>query len=474
MKLILKNASYLFASNVIVRLISAFATILVARYLGATDYGILSIGLAIATIAGYFTDMGLSHTFIREATKEEKVDLPSLVGSHFKIRLIFVGIVGVILFVLVESLYSNQYMKKIIYLMTYPTIIGAALQGVGVVYFQAVQQMHYTAYIRILSGIVTATTLVLGLLFKWPLTLLAAAYGFSSLIGGLYSIYLLTRRTSLLRGWDRNLLDGLISYTLGGLFVMMLPQVPSIVLEKVTSLKEVGYFSAAYRIPLVLYQVPGIVAAAFYPMLFKYGSSGQTQKHLKMSIIQTKIMSILGVCMVLPFLLYSDWWVNLVFGKEWSNVTPLLSILSVVVLLQSINFPLADSLTTRGYQSKRTLVMFVSLVLAIFCYYFLGQKYNSLGGAMTVVIIEILLLIGFTLFNIKFSIQILKKGTLLNLLSFGLTILLSLIVKKYFHPIVGSSFFVCLFLGLTIYVDKELRSLFLQFVKRRMEKWRTT
>ncbi|WP_064220700.1 oligosaccharide flippase family protein [Anoxybacillus flavithermus] len=61
MNLILKNATYLFISNVILRLFSALTTIMVARYLGANDYGILSLALAISNIAGYFTDMGLSH-----------------------------------------------------------------------------------------------------------------------------------------------------------------------------------------------------------------------------------------------------------------------------------------------------------------------------------------------------------------------------------------------------------------------------
>lgn len=116
MNLILKNATYLFTSNVILRLFSALTSILVARYLGANDYGILSLALAISSIAGYFTDMGLSHTFIREATKDDKVDLVSLVGGHFKLRIIFGVIVSMLLYIIVELLYKDSYVKKVIYL----------------------------------------------------------------------------------------------------------------------------------------------------------------------------------------------------------------------------------------------------------------------------------------------------------------------------------------------------------------------
>jgi O-antigen/teichoic acid export membrane protein len=459
MNLILKNALYLFASNVIVRLFSALASILIARYLGATDYGILSIGLAISAIAGYFTDMGLSNTFIREATKDDKVDLASLVGGHFKLRIVFALIVSIFLFIVIELLYSDPYVKKVIYLMVYPTILGASLQGVGAVYFQAIQQMHYTAYIRSLSGIVTAATLILGLIFKWPLILLAPVYGFSNVIGGLFSVFLLSRETSLFKGWNSNLLKDLLSYTFGGLLVMILPQVPPIILEKVTNLEQVGYFSAAYRIPSILYQIPGVVAAAFYPMLFRYGSTKQYEKHLEMSILEAKIMTLLGGCMVLPFLLYSTWWVNIIFGIEWVKVAPLLSIVSIVVLLQSINYPLADSLTTKGHQSKRTFVMFITLLVAILFYYFLGKKFDSLGGAFAVVITELSLLTGFVLFNKKSGIPILQKGVLYNVVALIVVIFSGMLFRSYIQPLVGSVFFDLLFILLTLVLDKQLRSL---------------
>lgn len=459
MNLILKNATYLFTSNVILRLFSALTSILVARYLGANDYGILSLALAISSIAGYFTDMGLSHTFIREATKDDKVDLVSLVGGHFKLRIIFGVIVSMLLYIIVELLYKDSYVKKVIYLMAYPTIVGAAMQGIGAAYFQAVQQMHYTALITSVSGVITATTLILGLIFKWPLLLLSSTYGFSSLFGGFFSIFLLSRKIALFKGWNPNLLHDLLNFTLGGLLVMILPQVPLIILEKVTNFEQVGYFSAAYRIPSMLYQVPGVVAAAFYPVLFRYGSNRQYDKHLEMAIMEAKIMTLLGGCMVIPFLLYSNWWINILFGAHWAKVAPLLSIVCVVVLLQSINYPLADSLTTKGYQKKRTFVMFITLMVAIFCCYYLGKTLDSLGGALAVVVIELSLLIGLVLFNKKHGILVLQRGFLYNLAVLLITIFLGMLLRDYIHPLIGSVFFVLIFTLLALVLDKQLRSL---------------
>lgn len=65
LQLILKNASFLFVGNVMVRMLTAISAIVIARYLGAEQYGILSIALVFSTFASSMTDLGLTHTFIR-------------------------------------------------------------------------------------------------------------------------------------------------------------------------------------------------------------------------------------------------------------------------------------------------------------------------------------------------------------------------------------------------------------------------
>lgn len=166
--------------------------------------------------------------------------------------------------------------------------------------------MQYTALIRVFSGLITAGTLFLGLFFHWPLTYLAPVYGLSSILGGCISFLMVIVRLGWLRGWNPSILKGIVSFTIGGFIVMFLPQLGPLLLERVTDLEQVGYFVAAYRIPSVLYQVPGIVAASFYPVLFEYGNRLQLDEHFKLVKLELKVMSALGVLIVLPFIAYPD------------------------------------------------------------------------------------------------------------------------------------------------------------------------
>ena len=87
-----------------------------------------------------------------------------------------------------------------------------------------------------------------------------------------------------------------------------------------------------------------------------------------------------------------------------------------MVILQSINYPLADNLTTIGQQWKRATTMTIGLVVAIIGYIVLGSKYGMMGAAVAAILTEITLLIGFTLF-IRKGMQLLVKGIIFNSLA---------------------------------------------------------
>ncbi len=54
------------------------------------------------------------------------------------------------------------------------------------------------------------------------------------------------------------------------LLLCFLPQLGPIILEKVSTYEQVGFFGAASKIPAVLYQIPGVIAAAFYPKIIYF------------------------------------------------------------------------------------------------------------------------------------------------------------------------------------------------------------
>lgn len=454
-KKVVKNITYLLLSNVIVRFISAVTAVLIARTLGVNDYGVLSVSLAFATVAGYFTDIGLTHTLMREATKK-KANVPILISSFFRARMVLAFITIIISIILIEIIYKDPYLKKILYLVVLPTILGAAFQGVGVAYYQVIEKMQYTAIIQTFAGLTTSFSLILGIIYNWPLIIIGPIYGLANILSGIISLVMVTRSVSIFKGWDKSILFGLTSFTLSGFSIMLLPQIGPLILEKVSTFKEVGFFSAAYRIPAVLYQLPGIVAGAFYPILFRFGNEKQYEKHLQLNTIQLKLMSFLGVLLAIPFLLYSKWWVSLLFGEKWLPASHTLSILSIVVIIQSINYPIADALTTLRNQKKRMIIMLSGLVVGIPLYYFLGDSFGSIGAGIAAVIIELFLLICFVSQHPK-GISLLFNGFVFNACGLTFTLIVHYILILKLNPLFGNVIAVIIFTGTVFVLDRNLR-----------------
>ncbi len=451
---IIKNILYLFFGNISVKILGATAAILIARYLGAENFGILSVAIAFATVAGYFTDLGLTHTLMREGTKPG-ADIPVLMGSFLKVRILFSLLTALVSGFIIFIFYEDPVLQQVLFLMVLPTIFGASLQGLGVAYFQVTQEMKYTAFIRSVSGIITAGTLFLAIIFKWSVFVVAVAYGLSSIIGGLYSLWLLRRRINLLRGWNKALLSGLGSFTLAGITMLLIPQLGPLVLEKVNTLTQVGLFAAAYRFPSMLYQIPGILAAAFYPALFELGNKKDEPGHFKLSVLELKTMSFLGILLALPFFIFPEWIIHMLLGEEWLSSSPALRILALVVILQSINSPLADSLTTRGMQARRTFILVIAFSLGFPLYYFLGSFWGSLGGAISAISIECILLFGFVLANPTGWSML--QNIWINSLAFMLTMLFYYLTPINKYPFWGIVLACLIYASIVILLDKDLR-----------------
>ncbi|BAR80939.1 oligosaccharide flippase family protein [Bacillus cereus group sp. MYBK249-1] len=463
---ILKNASYLFVGNITVRFVLAIATIFFARYVSPSDYGMFTTALAVSAVICYFTDAGLTHTFMREGTRSD-ANISVLISSYLRIRLILAIVISVLFAIFAQFFYPDAYLRTMVYWVVLPTMFGATLQGVGMAYFQVTERMQFTAIISVLQGVTAAAALLLGMSFQWSLMMVAAMYGVSSLVTGVIAFIMTIRYTKVHKGWDKGILDQLLIFTINGIIIMLLPQLGPIILEKVSTYNQVGFFGAASKIPAVLYQIPGVIAAAFYPRLFAFGNEKNIEEHRKLSSFELKLMSFLGMGISIPFIADPSFWIVSLLGEEYAPAGDALAILAFMVILQSINYPLADNLTTIGQQWKRATTMTIGLVVAIIGYIVLGSKYGMMGAAAAAILTEITLLIGFTLF-IRKGMQLLVKGIIFNSLAFIISYGIYRIALINLPPLIALTLTGILYGIIGIGIDPQIRGFVLGFIKQKL------
>lgn len=466
------NIIHLFYSTAIASALNAIALIVLASYLQSHHYGLFSVALAFAMIMGYFTDAGLSEIVLREGSKK-KVNISVLISSYIKMRgVLLVGtfVCGFFLIHLTNS--GNKELLQTAYFLIIPMVTGIALQSIGITFFQLSERMQFSGLIRIVSAICLVSTLAGGIYYHLNPIVITVLYGGSYLTAGVFAIILLVNNLKLdfKESFHKGLLQNLGSFTMGGLLFVMLPHLGPILLEKTISLREVGLFAIAYRLPQALQQIPFIVAGAYYPVLFKAFNNDLRDEHLKHLLFQIKMMAIVGILMTIPFFHLSGFVITILFGQKWSDAAIPLKVLSVLLLLQSISIALADGLTTSRRQFHRMVVQAMALISGIVFYVLLSRVYGIIGAAYAGVIIEVIALLGFWI-CIPNRWIIAKKTILPYLIFFFLTLTGTELLLSEF-PFLSVAVNILL-VSAIFYLDKELREKISTFIKskRKQKTW---
>ena len=187
-KSIFKNTSWLTISQVITSICAFLWTIIIARYLGVSDYGIVSFAISFTSLVGIVMDLGMSTYITREIAKNR-----NSVNKYFNNIFIFKLILAIILF-FISGL--------ILYLLGYPqwTILITLLFTIELIFmsmtvflngvFQAFEEVKYQAIGSILNSSLLLIGILITLGFDLGVVSIALSYTLSYFI---YFSYILLK-----------------------------------------------------------------------------------------------------------------------------------------------------------------------------------------------------------------------------------------------------------------------------------------
>lgn len=352
------------------------------KILGIESYSIISFYTVILTIL-LFADAGLSATLSREMAKtSDKVYLGNLLHT---IERLYLGICFIVIILILSGadLVAINWLKTSIYsqseLSTMISIMGAsvALQLFSTMYNSGLMglQKQVKANILQVSFSFARSGLVLLPLFFWP-TLWT--YFFWQLAVNI--IFLLLNRTSL---WAEIRIDKFeyvfkpeILKTVGrfalGMMTMAIlsslnTQLDKIVVGKLLSLVEFGYYSLAGTLSQMPIIVITPIAIAILPTITKL-SHEKDKSELKVIFHQyASIISILACAVCLPLLLFSEqlvylWTSDLVISKNIKFVTKILTLGSLFLSMQYMPYHLAIA---NGHTRTNILLSILGLLCTV-------------------------------------------------------------------------------------------------------------
>lgn len=265
---IIKNTAWLFSGQAVGRALRAVVIIYAARILGAASWGVFSYALSLAAAFTVLSDVGVNALLVREGSKN-----PSSRGKFLstslvvKLCILFILALTALLFrdVIIRIPEAAALMPLIVLIFSFDSLrdLVSALA-------RSLNRMDIEAKGQVITNAAIVAFCFAALFISPSATSMTAGYVGGTLVGLLSVLYPLRGEfkgifSRFEGGLVKNILLSAWPFGLVSLMGVVMINTDVIVLGVFGSSVDVGLFAAAQKPVQLLYLVPALLSAAFFP-----------------------------------------------------------------------------------------------------------------------------------------------------------------------------------------------------------------
>jgi O-antigen/teichoic acid export membrane protein len=390
---VFKNTSWLLISQIITSIFGFFWIILLARYLGVSDFGIMNFAISFTGIMSIFIDLGISTYTTRDLARYPKLT-QKYVGNSIPLKIILsiFALIGTLL--LLAILNYNLLTIEVVLLFAVHSIfinMGYLFNGV----FQAFGKMKYQA----IGIIINSTLVLLGtiLLIYFDLGLISAALAYiAGSLATLIYLYLNLKDKIVIpkfeidpKFWKKSLKKA-IPFGMTNMFTTIYYMIDTVMISFIVGSAAVGIYSSAYKIITVFTTLYMVYNYVVFPLMSKfYKDSEDLLKISYEKSIKYLLMLMLPFAVGLTF--YSDYIITLIYGEAYVLAGNVLKILIWNVLFVMINGASTSLLNSSSNEVAVTkingIACLTNVILNLILIYYLSYIGASIATVITGVLI---------------------------------------------------------------------------------------
>jgi O-antigen/teichoic acid export membrane protein len=393
-----RNTGILMVSQVISWSMGIFIALIIPRYLGPENFGKINLAGSLWVIVGIIAVFGMD-TLLTKTIARTPEDLKRLFSQTIYARLLLflVGSFGLFIYVSIAG-YDRDVVILIliagIHTLTglFNSAISASIQGM-----ERMDLLAYTDIIsKILSTILIAVSVILGagVYFVQFILGIGITINFVLLSIIFVKIYPFKINVKVQPAQVKWLMSGGFAFFLLYIFITLYHQIDVITLSWLVDPQGVGIYSAADRLVGTLMFIPTSFMLVFFPTFSRLHLEGPETLR-KIFFRAVNMMTLLGVAVGFGIFAVSSQIVGLIYGSEYVQSTPILSIRGIALAFTYLNIMMGMFLMSIDRQKVWVAVMGVATLATIpldLIFVPLMQTLfgnGAMGGAIASVITEL-------------------------------------------------------------------------------------
>jgi len=396
-----KNTSWLFLERMIKMGISFFIIILLTRYLGPENYGLLSYSQSFVGVFIAFSTLGLDVILVRELSKNKKEN-NNLLGTAFFLKL-FTSFLSIAIIITINTFTEDKEAVLLTNIIAF-ILIFQSFNTLDV-FFQVNIISKYSAVSNIIAFTVSSLLKLFLIYFEADLIYFAYALVFDSLLIAIGYTYIYIKQKQSFLQWKFNfnvavkLLKSGWPLMLVSLAVFIYTRTDQVMLKHMIGNEAVGNYAAAIKVSELFYFIPLLITQSVFPKIVEIKERSEAEYFIFLENLY-KLLVWSSIPIALGLFAFSDLIISILYGSQYQEASSILSILAFAIIFNAIGTITTKILYTEYYERKYFYRSILGVFVNIGLNFYFIPMYSSNGAAISTVI---------TLFIMYYMYDILDK-----------------------------------------------------------------
>ncbi len=401
--------------QIIGRGLTVILGIVLARTLGPEEFGRYSFILSLITIAVIPTVAGMPQLLVREIANAQLEKRWGELKGILRWALVYIIVASFLVMLALAFAIEAKWIRPEIGNLLWIGLLLIPIRGVLARQSAVLNGLQFPIWAQLPQGVLTSffVLIIVGIIlllgFYVDAYLLIQIQIIASLIGLIFSAYIVYTKIPKearsmaeeynIKSWHKALLP----FTLLAVITTMNNELASVFLGFLANEESVAYFKVAMQ--GVTFLALGLTAinTIIGPQIARYyhqGNMDATQELLTKSV---RLSAVTSIPFALLLVLFGDWLVTLLFGKDYLSAVPIIAILCigqiVNVLMGSVGLLLQMS-SNEGSALKSLAITFIVNIMMLVL---LIPSYQEIGAAISVSTSFVIWNVLMTVESFKFS-----------------------------------------------------------------------
>jgi len=323
------NTSWLMAEKIVRAIITLFVGIYVVRYLGPSNFGLLSYCLSFVALFATFSTLGLNAIVTKNLVRDIKQS-DTLLGTAFCLQIAGAVLALLILGVAVHFTANDDFTNLLIFL------IGGGLifQSFNVIdfYFQSKVLSKFVVFAHFFQLIVISILKIYLVVTGASLVWFAIAALCESIVLALGLIVMYFKHKLSLITWrvDFSMAKGLLKNSfpliISGIGVAIYLRIDQVMIKEMLNSESVGLYAVAVKICEAWHFIPLVITGSLFPAIINARKNDLSIYYDRLQRLYD-LMALLAILIAIPLAIFAGKIVYYLFGPTFNGAGPVLQII---------------------------------------------------------------------------------------------------------------------------------------------------